>query len=170
MWKFFAVISFLTFAVPADAQDIVGRASVIDGDTIEIHGTRIRLHGIDAPESVQLCRNADSDLYQCGAEAASSLDALIGGRQVRCAPVDQDRYHRTVAVCYVDGIDLGQWLVSSGLALDWPKYSKGRYTAAQRAAEHAGRGIGAGSYVEPWRYRACVRYGLRPAACSDDAW
>jgi endonuclease YncB( thermonuclease family) len=46
---------------------ITGRANVIDGDTLEIHGTRIRLYGIDAPESTQLCRNHNSDLYRCGA-------------------------------------------------------------------------------------------------------
>jgi endonuclease YncB( thermonuclease family) len=62
----------------------------------------------------------------------------------------------------VDGTDLGQWLVQGGLALDWPKYSKGRYGAAQKDAERAGRGMWAGSYVEPWLYRACVKNGGRP--------
>ena len=41
---------------PAFADDLIGQASVIDGDTLEIHGTRIRLWGIDAPESNQFCR------------------------------------------------------------------------------------------------------------------
>jgi len=54
-------------------------------------------------------------------------------------------------------------------ALDWPQYSKGKYAAAQRDAEHAGRGIWAGSYVEPWLYRACIRANGGPATCSDDA-
>ena len=49
----------------------------------------------------------------------------------------------------------GEWLVG-GLALDWSRYSKGRYSPAQRQAESAGRGIWGGSYVEPWEYRACV--------------
>jgi endonuclease YncB( thermonuclease family) len=38
------------------ADDLAGQASIVDGDTLEIHGTRIRLWGIDAPESSQLCR------------------------------------------------------------------------------------------------------------------
>ncbi|HET9321621.1 MAG TPA: hypothetical protein VFO27_17650 [Bryobacteraceae bacterium] len=67
------------------------------------------------------------------------------------------------------GADLGEWLVRNGLALDWPQYSKGKYTAAQRDAEHAGRGIWAGSYVEPWLYRACIRANGRPADRSGDA-
>jgi len=69
----------------------------------------------------------------------------------------------------VAGADLGEWLVRSGLALDWPRYSKGKYAAAQRDAEHAGRGIWAGGYVEPWLYRACITSNGRPVDCSDDA-
>ncbi len=153
----------------ASPAELTGQASVIDGDTIEIHGMRIRLWGIDAPESTQLCRGADSDLYRCGAKAANDLDAFIAQRPVSCKPVSQDQYGRTVATCSVGGIDLGEWLVRGGLALDWPQYSRGQYEAAQRAADRAGQGIWAGSYVEPWLYRACIRLGGRPANCSDDA-
>jgi endonuclease YncB( thermonuclease family) len=84
-------------------------------------------------------------------------------------PVSLDRYGRTVATCQVGEIDLGQWLVSNGLALDWPQYSSGNYGATQREAERAGRGIWKGSYVAPWLYRLCIRAGGRPADCSDDA-
>jgi hypothetical protein len=58
------------------AQDLIGQASVIDGDTVEIHGTRVRVFGIDAPESSQLCRDDDSLPYRCGAKAANELSAL----------------------------------------------------------------------------------------------
>jgi len=153
-------------ALPAE---LTGQASVIDGDTLEIHGTRVRLWGIDAPESTQLCRGADSNLYRCGAKAANELDAFIAQRPVSCKPVSQDQYGRMVATCSVGDTDLGEWLVRSGLALDWPHYSRGHYDAAQYAADRAGRGIWAGSYVEPWSYRACIRLGGRPASCSDDA-
>jgi hypothetical protein len=54
-------------------------------------------------------------------------------------------------------------------AIDWPQYSKGKFDAIQREAEHAGRGVWMGSYVEPWLYRVCVRAGGSPANCSDDA-
>lgn len=67
------------------------------------------------------------------------------------------------------GPDIGQWLVANGHALDWPKYSKGKYEDAQRSAEKAKRGIWAGSFVVPWQYRACTKAGGRPAACSDEA-
>jgi endonuclease YncB( thermonuclease family) len=111
----------------------------------------------------------DSFLYRCGALAANSLDAFIAGRPINCVPLNLDPYGRTVATCAVGGHDLGEWLVRNGLALDWPQYSKGRYDAAQRDAEHAGRGMWKGSYVEPWRYRACISANGTPSACSDDA-
>jgi endonuclease YncB( thermonuclease family) len=142
---------------------------VIDADTLEIHGTRIRLWGVDAPESSQLCRGDDSLQYRCGAKAANDLDAFIARRPVICTPITLDRYGRRVATCSVGGADLGEWLVWNGLALDWPQYSIGRYDAAQRDAEHVGRGIWKGSYVEPCLYRICIRASGTPANCSDDA-
>jgi endonuclease YncB( thermonuclease family) len=66
------------------AEQITGRASIIDGDTLEIHGTRIRLWGIDAPEATQLCRGDDSLQYRCGAKAANALDAFLGGPWREC--------------------------------------------------------------------------------------
>jgi endonuclease YncB( thermonuclease family) len=151
------------------ADNLSGQVSVIDGDTLEIHGTRIRLWGIDAPESKQLCRDDESLQYRCGAKAANELDAFIARRPVDCSPISLDQYRRTVAVCSIDGAGLGEWLVRNGLALDWPTYSKRKYDDVQREAEHAGRGMWAGSYVEPWLYRACIRRGGRPGGCSDDA-
>jgi endonuclease YncB( thermonuclease family) len=150
-------------------DDMVSQASIIDGDTLEIRGVPIRLWGVDAPESTQLCRGEDSLQYRCGAQAANDLDAFIAKRPVNCTPITLDRYGRTVATCSVDGADLGEWLVRNGLALDWRQYSNGRYDAAQRDAEHVGRGIWKGSYVEPWLYRVCIRASGTPANCSDDA-
>ena len=163
-----ALVLVLTASVAA-AGDLTGRASIIDGDTLEIHGTRVRLSGIDAPESSQLCRDAESNLYQCGARAANELFAFIADRPVACTTVDRDRYGRMVARCSVNSVDLGDWLVRGGLALDWPRSSKGLYADAQHVAEGAERGIWAGSFVEPWRFRACVRLGGRSAVCSDEA-
>src|ERR1700726_149817 len=156
-------------ASAAAADNLAGQASVIDGDTLEIHGTRIRLWGIDAPESSRLCRGEDSLQYRCGAKAANDLDAFIARRPVNCLPISLDRYGRTVATCSVAGQDLGDWLARNGLALDWPQYSKRKYDDAQREAERAGRGMWVGSYVEPWLYRVCIRANGSPSNCSDDA-
>jgi len=86
---------FLLLALPAMADDLTGQASIIDGDTLEIHGTRIRLWGIDAPESSQLCRDEDSNLYRCGAQAANDLDHFVARRPVNCIPLNLDQYGRT---------------------------------------------------------------------------
>src|SRR5713226_8157803 len=130
----------LASTIVALPDDLAGQASIIDGDTLEIHGTRIRLWGIDAPENSQLCRGEDSLQYRCGAKAANDLGAFIARRPISCIPISLDQYGRTVATCSVAGVDLGEWLVRNGLARDWPQYSKGKYDAFQREAEHAGRG------------------------------
>ena len=163
------LLMLLMLSGGALADDFVGQASVVDGDTLEIHGIRIRLWGVDAPESSQLCRGEDSLQYRCGAQAANDLDTFIARRPVNCLPLSLDPYGRTVATCSVHGADLGEWLVRNGLALDWPQYSKGKYAPAQREADRSGRGMWAGSYVEPWLFRVCIRLGGTPTSCSDDA-
>src|SRR5258707_7354913 len=131
------IVAALSLSSAALADNLTGQASVIDGDTLEIQGNRIRLWGIDAPESSQLCRNDESVQYRCGAKTANDLDAYIARRPVDCSPVSLDQYGRTVAVCSIAGEDIAGWLVRNGLALDWPQYSKGKYGGAQREAEHA---------------------------------
>jgi len=80
------LLTLLSLWSPALAGDLTGQASIVDGDTLEIHGTRIRLWGIDAPESTQLFRGDDSLRYRCGAQAANDLDAFIARRPVNCMP------------------------------------------------------------------------------------
>jgi endonuclease YncB( thermonuclease family) len=57
----------------AHAETIAGRASIIDADTLDIHGQRIRILDIDAPESGQTCTDQDSKAWRCGQEAALAL-------------------------------------------------------------------------------------------------
>ncbi len=101
-------IALCVLVTPALA-DVAGGASVIDGDTIEVHGQRIRLHGIDAPESGQLCR-LDGKPWQCGKDAANALADKIGRRPVACEDLGRDRYKRIIARCTVAGEDLGEWI------------------------------------------------------------
>ena len=128
-----------------------GTARVIDGDTLEIRSTRVRLHGIDAPESAQQCRDAGRG-WPCGREATRALAGRIGGRTVGCEARDRDRYGRVVAVCRTGGEDLNAWMVASGWAFAYRKYSRS-YVAEERAAKAAMRGIWRGDVVPPWDWR-----------------
>jgi len=135
----------------ADAS-ISGRASVIDGDTIEIHGERVRLWGIDAPEGGQRCSQGGQP-WRCGTDAANALDSFLADRPVTCTALDRDRYRRIVAICKVSGEDLGAWLVRNGWALDYARYSGGSYSTQQNRAEADQRGIWQGEFEAPWDWR-----------------
>lgn len=63
-------------------QSIVGRASVVDGDTLEIQGVRIRLWGVDAVESSQTCLDPAGKPWPCGRRAALALSDFLGQRTV----------------------------------------------------------------------------------------
>ncbi|UFW88220.1 thermonuclease family protein [Bradyrhizobium barranii] len=162
------VLTMLALCTIVLAGELTGPAKVISTDTLEIHGTRVRLWGIDAPDKTQMCRDINGNLYQCGLRTASNLEGFIEDREVSCLSVLKDECGRTTATCSAHGTDLGEWLVRNGLVLDWTRYSGGRYHAAQREADRAGLGLWAGSFAVPWLYRACVRLGGGPARCSDD--
>lgn len=133
------------------SEPLAGRASVIDGDTLEIHGVRIRLHGIDAPEGGQTCL-VRQEKNRCGQRAALALADKIGEATVLCEPRDIDRYNRVVAVCHAKGKDLNGWMVASGWALAYRHYSSD-YIAEEEAAAAAKRGIWQGEFVPPWDWR-----------------
>jgi endonuclease YncB( thermonuclease family) len=157
----------LTLLPAAFADNLVRRAVIIDGNMLAINGKRVRLKGIDAPEPDQLCRDQASERYRCERKAAEGIDALIAGRAVDCVDAGRDRQQRRVVACSVAGIDIAEWLVKNGLAIDAADDSNGAYAVAQSDARREQRGIWNGSFVEPWRYRRCRRSGGTIAACSD---
>lgn len=153
-----AVGVMLTLGMPATATEalrrdaeIVGVASVIDGDTLEIHDRRIRLDGIDAPESAQLCLR-DGRKERCGQRSAFFLADLIGRGTVRCVPHDVDRYGRDIATCWLGEVNLNERMVAAGQAVAYRKYSK-RYIETEREAEAAGLGLWSTRFEMPWDYR-----------------
>lgn len=148
------LIGALISASPVLAADIVGRASVVDGDTIDIHGIRVRFDGIDAPESRQICLDSRNRRYQCGQLSANKLDAFLSTSQpIACRPTGRS-YERIVAICRrADGTDVSGWLVRNGLAVDWPKYSQGRYAEEQKKAQTGRLGIWSGRFEMPCQVR-----------------
>jgi endonuclease YncB( thermonuclease family) len=132
-----------------------GYARVVDGDSLEVAGESVRLHGIDAPERFQDCRDGNGRTYPCGRAAARALRDVIGGRAVACVLVDHDRYARDVARCSVDGRDLGEAMIAAGQAIELAQFSHGRYAGAESAARAAKRGLWAGQFEMPadWRRR-----------------
>jgi endonuclease YncB( thermonuclease family) len=136
--------------------NIVGKATVIDGDTITINKSKIRFSAIDAPEKnyrgqTQFCKGPQG-LWACGKKASSALKQLINGQEVQCTNEGNDRYGRTLSICYANGMDLQAEMVRSGMAVAYLRYSN-RYENEQIEAMIAQVGIWAGPFVEPedWR-------------------
>src|SRR5262245_63649910 len=128
---------------------VVGTTRVIDGDTIDIGGRRIRLEAIDAPELAQTCRDAQGRPWTCGHTAARELRRRVGGQELKCEAHGLDRFKRVLAICFLpDGSDLNAWMVLQGWALAFR--STTRYRAEQNEAEAAKRGLWAGTFVRPW--------------------
>ena len=105
-----------------DVKELRGRAYIIDGDTIDIGGTRIRLAGIDAPELD----------HPYGKRAKWTLVNLCKGQLVRAVFDEETSHGRVVATCTLpDGRDLSAEMVKAGMAIDWPKFSRGKYSGLE---------------------------------------
>jgi endonuclease YncB( thermonuclease family) len=138
--------------VPAYAADpIIGQASVIDGDTIEIHGQRIGLYGSDAPENAQTCAVSGKEV-RCGQQAAKALADRIGRQTVTCDPRAIDQDNRVVAVCSAGGDELNGWMVRQGMALAYRQIST-RYVRREKKAAKEKIGVWRGWFVKPWDWR-----------------
>ena len=140
----------LLLSFPALA-DITGPARVINADTLDLRGKRIRLYGIDALEAKQICWRKATP-WKCGADATAALTRLIGTAELRCAERGVDRYKQTLAVCYLGRINLSAWLVSQGWAITFRRNSD-HYNKLEDAARDAGAGMWETQFVMPWVWR-----------------
>ena len=147
------ILGLALFLVGAPAQaDITGKPRVIDGDTIEIAGERIRLHGIDAPEIKQTCWTSKGKEQKCGELAKQVLERFIGGQDVTCKGNTRDRYKRLIAICYVGSFNINEQMVAAGWAMAYRKYSKD-YVRAETFAKARREGLWRGMFVPPWEWR-----------------
>ena len=146
------LLILIVIASSAHADDLKGKPRIVDGDTIWIGPTKIRLYGIDAPETKQECQQADGSEYRCGEASTDALRILIASNPVRCEGDTYDRYKRLIAVCYSGTVNLNAELVRQGWALAYRRYSKD-YISVEKEAQEAKRGMWAGFFEPPWKWR-----------------
>ena len=136
---------------PAEAQPVSGQARAIDGDSLTVGKTEVRLFGIDAPEWAQQCsRNGKS--WACGEEAAATLGALIDNQYVSCTSEGIDQHGRTLGRCMVGKSNVNSAMVLSGYATAYRHYSSD-YVADEQQAKAGKRGLWSGSFSLPSDYR-----------------
>ena len=166
--KLFLVISicliffFLTYNdVKSDEPKIIsGIAKVIDGDTIKIEKNKIRLFGIDAPEKKQQCQKPWLTIffltlnksYKCGEISTNKLKIKINNKFIICKSSNKDRYNRFIAECFKDKTNINRWMVSSGYAVAYRKYSK-KFVSQENLAKKEKLGLWSGKFEMPWEWR-----------------
>lgn len=136
----------------AAQASVIGAARVVDGDTLDVGTTRVRLFGIDAVEASQTCRHPVQGDWPCGRDVKREVGAWLNGQTLKCTHEDKDRYGRMVATCWLGEVDVGGALVDAGLAFAYSKYSS-RYEVRQARALKAGRGLWTSVVVAPESYR-----------------
>jgi endonuclease YncB( thermonuclease family) len=153
MFRTFSLfIAMLCIPALAQAADLTGVPKIRDGDQMTIGATRIRLAGMDSPGLDQLCLNAAGERWTCGVAAHEALVEHVGDKSWTCHVLRTDRFGRSVAKCEVDGEDISQWMVKSGWALSYVRFSHA-YDADEKAARDAKAGLWAGAFFAPWDWR-----------------
>jgi endonuclease YncB( thermonuclease family) len=124
---------------------------VVDGDTIHLDGIKIRFSGIDTPELKQNCLKNSIEI-KCGIEARDILINKIGKHKVSCISEGIDQFKRTLAECFVNNISLSSFLVRSGYAFAYRKYSK-KFISDEEFAKFNKLGMWNMEFEFPWNYR-----------------
>jgi endonuclease YncB( thermonuclease family) len=144
-----ALLLLASATMGATAADRAGLARVIDGDTIELSGQRIRLWGIDAPERAQTCQGRNGDVYECGRDSAAVLRELMGGRRVECSERDRDRYGRVVAVCRTEAGEINAAMAGAA----GPSITRNTAPADTGPRKPRPNARRAGRFELPWEWR-----------------
>ncbi|RPG95134.1 MAG: thermonuclease family protein [Candidatus Pelagibacter sp. TMED263] len=160
MIKYIIIILTLFYFQIIQASEIIGLPKVIDGDSIHIKSYKIRLEGIDAPEISQKCKKPYLQIifftfqkdYYCGQVSKKKLIQKIGNKSVKCILLGKDRYKRYLAKCFKGTINLNKWMVRSGYAIAYRKYSK-IYIPDENFAKEEKLGLWGGSFIKPEKWR-----------------
>ena len=140
------LITFLIYS-HTNAQNV----QITDGDTIKINGEKIRFSGIDTPEMKQTCIENEI-VNPCGVTAKNILMDKISNNEVVCISEGKDRYKRTLAECFVNDESLSSYLVRSGYAFAYRRYSK-KFIADEEYAKSNKIGMWSMKFDYPWDWR-----------------
>ena len=124
---------------------------IIDGDTIHLNNEKIRFTGIDTPELKQTCSKNNEIIY-CGIQARQLLINKIGKNKVKCVREGKDQYNRTLAECFVNNESLSSFLVRSGYAFAYRRYSK-KFIKDEEYAKSKNHGMWSMEFDYPWDWR-----------------
>ena len=124
---------------------------IVDGDTIVLNGEKIRFLGIDTPELKQTCMNGDQKVF-CGKLAKMLLVKKIGNKTPECIGEGKDVYKRTLAECFINGESLSAFLVRSGYAFAYLKYSD-KFIKDEEFAKKNKLGMWSMKFEYPWDFR-----------------
>lgn len=128
-----------------------GFVRVVDGDTIYIGNKKYRFSGIDAPEKNQFCV-LNGNRFNCGMLSRQILEDKINRNKVNCIEEDIDRYQRILAECFLNGESLSSFLVKSGYAFAYIKYSK-KFIEDEEFARNNNLGLWKTKFLYPWEFR-----------------
>ena len=140
--KYQAIVALLVavIASPTFLAEITGVPRIVDGDTVEIGQAKIRLSGIDAPETDQVCLDSKGKRWACGVEARDELIKHSNSQAWKCETTGTDRYGRALGECFIEGQDINAWMVRLGWALSFVRYSH-VYDADETVARETHAGI-----------------------------
>ena len=133
---------------------------IVDGDTIIFKNKKVRLFGIDAPETNQYCFDKKKIKYSCGLNSTKELIKFIkqnSNKSIKCTDHDIDQYGRNISECWVGKISINSWLVENGYALAYLKYSN-KFFLDEKKAKEKGLGVWQGRFIYPWEWRRGKRF------------
>ena len=154
---FMLIILLATIIAPVLAQ---AEVRVIDADTIDVDGKKVRLNGIDAFESGQYCEDGQKQSFKCGIKASEALKELLSSQEntsLICEFSDKDVYGRFIGDCMLGTLNINAWLVQKGWALAYRKYSL-KYVQYENKAKINKAGVWSGKFIEPWNWRRGARF------------
>ena len=145
------ILEILVFALLWCNISFADNLKVVDGDTIVLNGEKIRFSGIDTPELKQTCIYKNQEVI-CGVFAKMLLIEKIGNKTPVCISEGKDIYKRTLAECFIDGESLSSFLVRSGYAFAYRKYSK-KFVEDEEFARTNKLGLWSMKFQYPWDFR-----------------